>query len=276
MFKGVHIQNLKFLIKISLSIMLGLVFYMSLISSAKAEEIKLLNISIEVSDDGTFTVTEKIDYDFEDTEKYGISRYILTNHIQPASSWYKNRYIDINVLSVNRDGVSEPYTLSEENNQIYLQIGDSNKIITGEHIYEIKYEVNGGLSYFLNGDSEIYWNVNGDKWDILIRRIEVELFDSDSIFLDGRSCYRRESAESGSCNPILTKEDSIFFSANYIIPGEEIIFSQSINQSKVERVILERLNVFFIWIPSLLILFFVIIVFIYRHKTKYKINVHET
>lgn len=114
---------------------------------------------------GLMTITEKIDLSFNDYN-HGILRAI------PAK--YDGNDTNPRVISITRDGVSEPFTSYSSNDNIVLQIGNAAKTITGSHNYEIKYFVENVIKFYDDHD-ELYWDINGDQWLQSFESVTAEL-----------------------------------------------------------------------------------------------------
>ncbi len=139
-----------------------------------AEQIDSFNSAITINQDGSIDVVETINYDFGTSDRHGILRDIP--YIKANSDGKKFR-MNISVQSVMRDGTSEKYATNKENDTIHIKIGDANRTITGQHVYEIIYEVKGALTYFSDHD-ELYWNVTGNNWQIPIKNSKLEIRNS--------------------------------------------------------------------------------------------------
>ena len=234
-----------------------------------AEYINNFVADISVSKDSSFVVTEKIEYVF-DTPRHGIFRYIPTTHPDNATHIYKERYTDIQLMSVSIDGVSVPYTVDDSQNQLFIKIGDPDVLITDTHTYEITYTVSGGVSYPLYGGADLYWNVTGNEWDVPIKHAEARVYSPDSIFKSESSCYKGVVGQSSSCNRIIEENGVKIFSVENLKPKEGITIAQSLDRTVIERIALERFKPLWIW-PILVILFFGGLgVYVYRYKTAYK------
>ena len=174
----------KWLLAIGISISL----WAMLFSIASAESIESFQVNIVVETDGTLVVTEQIVYDFGSLERHGIFREIKNQHAQPASVWYKERVIELEPVSVLRNGSSEPY-VEESHAGMYLKVGDAGRTISGTHTYEITYKVTGALSQ-QSDVTELYWNVTGNQWQIPIEEVRVALRLSDAGALgEQAACY---------------------------------------------------------------------------------------
>ena len=143
-----------------------------------AETIRSFDSTIAVQTDGKIRVTERINYDFENSYKHGIYRSIpfITKNTQGKE--YK---LDITINSVrNEHGSDYPYTTSTEGDFLRLQIGDAHKTITGVHVYTLDYTVSGALTYFSEHD-ELYWNSTGSEWSVDIEKATTEIHLPDTI-----------------------------------------------------------------------------------------------
>ncbi|MDD4995698.1 MAG: DUF2207 domain-containing protein [Patescibacteria group bacterium] len=139
--------------------------------SAQAEQIDLFQTVLQVNEDGSLTVAERIDYNFGELERHGIYRTIPYKYTRDASN-YKLR---IEVLSV-ADEAGQPYAyeMSRSFGKLEIKIGDANTLITGMHTYIIQYKVLRGLNYFDDHD-ELYWNTSGNEWEVPIISHEAEV-----------------------------------------------------------------------------------------------------
>jgi uncharacterized membrane protein len=250
----------------------GAVLFCAFSSFAQAESISSFNTNIDIHKDSSFSVTEKITYNFGSAERHGIFRYIPTDHPQDASAWYLERYADIGVTDVLRDGSSTPYTVSKESGQVYLKIGDPNKTITGVHVYTISYDVRGGLSYFKYGGAELYWNVTGTDWDVPIQGVTVTLMAPTGVFTTDRACYRGIAKGTATCNSTNEIDGGVEFTARALLPGKGMTIAQGIDRTKVDEVVLERgRNI--ILLPIALALWLLLLTFfVYRYRTTYRTN----
>lgn len=137
-----------------------------------------LNSDITVQKDGRIHVIEQINYDFGSLYKHGIYRFIPSITKNTKGKEYK---MDIQVHSVKDEtGSSYSFTTSHVNNAIQIKIGSANETITGEHTYVIDYTVSGALTYFSDHD-ELYWNVTGNEWKVMIEKVSSTIRLPDII-----------------------------------------------------------------------------------------------
>ena len=224
---------------------------------ASAEIIRDFTAEYEISADAAVTVTETIIYDFEEEDRHGIFRTIGLNHPQPATAWYKNRSIEVEVLSVTQDDLAVPFELVERKDELEIKIGDPNKTIAGSHTYKINYRLVGSLSY---GDlgSEFYWNVTGNDWPVVIQEARgVVKAEVPGILSDTNDCYQGNFGSTIKCTDIYKSENTIVFTAKNLAESEGLTLAVGINPGTVSTVINENMSyLWFVVILSVLWLIF--------------------
>lgn len=236
------------------------------------ESIRNFESEITLHQDGSFTVEETIQYDFDVFNKHGIFRTIPLTHAQDASAWYKSRVIKVDVQNVQLNRSSVPFNLSESGNELKVKIGDPDVTITGIQEYRISYRVEGGLSYYDNGDPELYWEVTGTDWEVPILVAKATVYDPDNITTDERACYRGSEGGSLSCDLQSATSSLALFSTSNLAPGEGLTIAEALDETKVDKKIIETTKPLFIWVPILLVLLAAFTNWLYRTKTKHKIS----
>jgi len=154
-------------------IVLAVFFFLLVCSKVDAEEkISNFDAKININQDGTIQVEEKIVYDFGDLRKHGIYRTIPLSKINSGN---KKFYLKISGVSIV-DATGKKYHYSQTNigDDLSIKIGDANTYVTGTKTYVISYKVSGALTYFSEHD-ELYWNVVGNAWEIPIASASVDI-----------------------------------------------------------------------------------------------------
>ncbi|MFA5829322.1 MAG: DUF2207 domain-containing protein [Candidatus Gracilibacteria bacterium] len=128
---------------------------------------------IQVQKDGSVLVDETITTDFPpESEHHGIFRFIPINY---KDDFGNNVSIKLKVLSIqDTKGNEWPYETSYSGQNITLKIGDPDKIIHGQNIYKITYQVDRAL-LFLKDHDELYWNITGDQWETDIQKASATI-----------------------------------------------------------------------------------------------------
>lgn len=209
--------------------------WLALFTVAAAEEISAFVSDIAVQPDGTLLVTETIQYDFGAAERHGVYRKIAAKHAQPASAWYQERYIDLSLVRVTRNGEPEPYTL-ESYNGLSVRIGDPDLTITGTHTYRITYTVAGALAVY-DGKTELYWNVTGDEWAVPIHNVTTVVHSASGVALGAaQACY--VTGQDACAEKRLDQDEAVFTHAK-LAPGQQLTVAQELTLAQ-PPVMLER------------------------------------
>ena len=138
-----------------------------------AEEINNYQSAIVVNKDGSLNVTETIQVTAEGNKiKRGIYRDFPTRYQKDA---FLAIEVPFKILSVQRDGKTEPYHVEKQDNGVRVYIGQKNvRLKPGQHTYQIRYWTNFQLGYFETYD-ELYWNVTGNGWIFPIQKVEASV-----------------------------------------------------------------------------------------------------
>ncbi len=138
-----------------------------------AEAILDYHSDIQVQRDGSMIVTETIQVQAEGNRiKRGIYRDFPTTY----KDRFNNRYrVAFDLLSVQRDGHSEPYHTESLSNGIRVYVGASNVFLkNGIYSYSLRYRTNRQLGFFDDHD-ELYWNVTGNGWEFPIQQASARV-----------------------------------------------------------------------------------------------------
>ena len=102
-------------------------------SASAAEEIRSFRADIEINAGGTLEVTERILVNVEGREiRRGIFRDIPLRFEDENGQL---REVGLEILSVTRNGASEPYTLERGSGMLRVRIGDADTLLPhGEHL----------------------------------------------------------------------------------------------------------------------------------------------
>jgi len=124
--------------------------------------------NLKLDPDGRLEVREIIKVYFE-VPRHGIKRDIpLKYHVDPqASGQMVDRFFDHELLIQNIRIKGIPFSTTRLGNGIQLKIGDPDKLVEGEQVYDIQYIIYNGLLHG-NQKTELYWNLVGDQWEVPI------------------------------------------------------------------------------------------------------------
>ena len=212
-------------------VFLSAALWAALISFASAESITSFSAKYTIDENNQVTVHERIVYDFGQLDRRGIFREVLPHHPQKSSAWYKERYVDISVVSVERNGAPERY-VNESSDGLFLRIGNPAVYITGEHTYDIVYTLDGALSQYSDGLIELYWNVTGSDWSIPIENISVAVSGGAQDFTPQSACYIGVAGSNQRCassERVVDQGELITqFTHNRLSPGQQITIAHEV------------------------------------------------
>jgi len=157
--------------RILLSVALALIILLPKISLARTSleitdwYIKDFHSDIIVNTDSSLLITESIVADCGNLpDKHGIFR-VLPTQINTADG---KILTPIELISIT-DFSCKPlkYSTSKQNNTITWKIGDPDVTVHGENTYIIVYKVSNAIR-FQDNFEELWWNLNGNFWEIEI------------------------------------------------------------------------------------------------------------
>ena len=209
-----YLKNIFILFIFAISIM----FFMPNKVNAEDYTIEEYDIKMIVNEDNSFDITETITAYFN-VPKHGIFRKIpLKNKVQRLDGTVSGNIVRITDIDVN-----ENYTSSKSGGYQVLQIGDSNRTLTGSHTYVIKYKYNIGKDPIKDAD-ELYFNLIGDEWDTSIGNVSFTIsmpksFDESTV---GFSSGSRGSTSSTGLNYSVENNKIIGTLSNRLKAGEAL------------------------------------------------------
>lgn len=128
------------------------------------------NSDIKIDKSSVLTVTETITAYFP-FPKHGIFRNIPYKYDQDG----KKLITRIDVESVtDESGKSQPFSLSRQNGELEIKIGNPDFTVTGFQTYVLNYKVHNIL-YNVSDIPELYWNVVGSNWDTNVLNVTAQI-----------------------------------------------------------------------------------------------------
>lgn len=189
-------------------------------SFANFDEEKIIDFiqTMYINKDGTIDISEKITYDFGDTPRHGIFRFIPYIRINKDAKKYEMTISNVSVLDGNNRALN--FTQSQESGNLNIIIGDPDSAITGVHQYTISYKISGAITYFSDHD-ELYWNITGNKWQVPILRAQARVFLPIQMQKNDikATCFQGKEGSKNLCENITTDRD-IILSAQNLEPYE--------------------------------------------------------
>jgi len=190
---------------------------------ASAETISNFDLQLEIQPDSAVFIEERISYDFGSVEHHGIYRDIPVSYRTESGA---RRSIKLDVSSVARNDVDEPYTVSTQGNEVRIKIGDANRYVSGLQVYTIRYEVQGALNYFTDFD-ELYWNATGNGWNVSIDQTQATVLLPVSVEEEDIqvSCYQGSVGSRDSCLYDIVGDKILFRAFGRLSPSEGMTFA---------------------------------------------------
>jgi uncharacterized membrane protein YgcG len=136
--------------------------------AAEAERILSFDSVVTVHADTTLTVQETIRFVSAGVSiQHGLYRDFPTTYENPGRAPVR---VAFQVLSLMRDGSTEPWHATRQTNGIRVYFGSSSvDLDPGEHTYVFTYSSDRQLGFFDDHD-ELFWNVTGNGWEFPIER----------------------------------------------------------------------------------------------------------
>lgn len=230
-----------------------LLFLLSCMVSHAQEKIYSFHAQLHVQKNALLTVTENIKIRAEgDVFQHGIFRsFPLNRNINN-----RNVRIEYDVLSVSKNGKTEPFFTQEKGDEFYLYIGDKDtNLAHGDYAYEIVYSSEQQIGYFSDYD-ELYWNVNGFQWDFPIPDIGATVILPPEAEILQNTCY---TGTAGSTEQICTMKqvanNQLNFQAQRLSAYENLTIAVGFSKGVVVQVPDNTTGISF---PTLSIIFFLI------------------
>ncbi len=197
---------------------------------ARAEKIRAFDAIVQLQQNGTLDITENILMDFEGAKRHGIFRNIpLRRALDDESK------IDITVQSVvNGKGQKWRYETSLTKGLLKIKIGDPKKLISGLHVYRIRYIVRGVVR-ISKGIASVEWNVTGSDWAFDIVRASFR-FRPPLTALGKKAKVRAFAGVPGvaRATPVYRSNDQFFFATRDLNPGEGLILRAEVPASAIQ------------------------------------------
>jgi uncharacterized protein (TIGR04222 family) len=190
-----------------------------------AESILDYRVDLTIDVNGTLDVHEQITYDFGPEPHHGIFRDV------PTTLRYDDRYDRVFPLHVDGVQVGEPvgptwdmhdvpWTVDDVSGGLTeIKIGDPDATVSGRHLYDISYSVQGAMNAF-SGHDELYWNAIGVDWAVLIDRSVVTVHSPADI--TQVACFRGAEGSALACDRSRVSGSTATFTQSNLFPFEGV------------------------------------------------------
>ncbi|HEX2722351.1 MAG TPA: DUF2207 domain-containing protein, partial [Gemmatimonadaceae bacterium] len=137
------------------------------------ERIRSYDSELQIRRDGTLDVTERITVHAEGSSiRRGIYRDFPTRYTDRLGNRVR---VDLEVLGVERNGISEPWFTESMSNGIRINTGNDDFLpVPADYTYTLHYRTTRQLGFFRDHD-ELYWNAIGAGWSFPIEAGSAEV-----------------------------------------------------------------------------------------------------
>ena len=234
----------KFLMTLSVIFMMFLLNAGSLI----AEAIKKYDVSIQINKNGTLTVNEVIDYEFDNDLKHGIYRDIPLRSQKSGTDVYKSH---VKMNSVKRNGEPEEYTSDTSYEGVSYRVGSADRYVdSGINKYEFNYTIYNAV-FEKDGIYQVYFNPIGQFWNVPIESADVSIsFENNQPIGENEikqlEVYTGEYGVTGQNYTILQKSGIIKIETNGVLePRNGLSFRLNLKTDKISPTWLDKLEVLY-------------------------------
>lgn len=214
-------------------IVLFLSFLLISISSfSQSEKISSFHADIEIKEDGTLKVSEKITYTTQLDGKRGIVRRLPTSRKDREGTSIQNDWQNITVY---RDGAESPFHTENEGGKLVIYVGKSDIFLDpGTYHYEISYEIPYQIGFF-EGYDELYWNVNGTDWDFIVEKISAQIQLPSGASTIQTSCYTGPYGSTAQNCRYEIKGDEVYFETTETKLGDNLSIAVGFTPGIISR-----------------------------------------
>jgi hypothetical protein len=185
--------------------------------------------SILVQRDSSLDIQETIRVDFGSLQKHGIFRDVPIRYDYDAKH---DRIYRLTVLGVtDQAGKNWPYATSDQGVYREIKIGDANRTISGQQVYQIHYRVEGALNAFEDHD-ELYWNVNGSQWPVPTLSTSARVAVPEGS-LEKATCFQGPTGSNQACGATTSGGVATFTASRPLQPGEQLTLVTAIAKGAV-------------------------------------------
>ena len=234
----------RFLMSLSLIFMVFLLNAGSLI----AEAIKKYDVSIQINKNGTLTVNEVIDYEFDNDLRHGIYRDIPLRSKKSGTDIYKSH---VKMNSVKRNGEPENYTSDTSYEGVSYRVGSADRYVdSGINKYEFNYTIYNAV-FEKDGIYQVYFNPIGQFWNVPIESADVSISFENNVPVGENEVqqlevYTGEYGETGKNYTIVQESGIIKIKTNEILePRNGLSFRLNLKTDKISPTWLDKLEVLY-------------------------------
>jgi uncharacterized membrane protein len=151
--------------------------------------IKDFDTQILVNKDSSLDITETITADCGNAlDKHGIFR-ILPTELTISEKKIKTPIALISITDEKGQVYKYQTTKNSTDGTITWKIGDANTTVQGQHTYVIHYIVQNAIRFTNDKYDELYWNLNGNFWDLETDRFHASIVFPSEVTQENATVY---------------------------------------------------------------------------------------
>ena len=226
-----------------------------------AEKITDYNVTVQINKNGTLTVNEVIDYEFDGAAKHGIYRDIPLRSKKNGVDIHKS-YIKMN--SIKRNGISEEYSTKLFDEGIRYRVGSADRFVeNGVNRYEFNYVIYNAV-FEKDGIYQVYFNAIGQFWNVPVERASVIIRFSDGQEIKKNEIkklevYTGSYGEKGENYDILENDVEIHIATKELEPKNGLTFMLNLKTDKISPTLADKLRIVYLSNPATIILPFLLL-----------------
>ena len=226
-----------------------------------AEKITNYDVTVQINKNGTLTVNEVIDYEFDDAAKHGIYRDIPLRSKKNGADIYKS-YIKMN--SIKRNGLSEEYSTKNFNEGVRYRVGSADRFVeNGVNRYEFNYVIYNAV-FEKDGIYQVYYNAIGQFWNVPVERASVIIRFTDGQEIKKNDIkklevYTGSYGEKGENYDILENDVEIHIATKELEPKNGLTFMLNLKTDKISPTLADKLRIVYLSNPATIILPFLLL-----------------
>lgn len=226
-----------------------------------AEKITNYDVTVQINKNGTLTVNEVIDYEFDDAAKHGIYRDIPLRSKKNGVDIHKS-YIKMN--SIKRNGLSEEYSTKNFNEGVRYRVGSADRFVeNGVNRYEFNYVIYNAV-FEKDGIYQVYYNAIGQFWNVPVERASVIIRFSDGQEIKKNEIkklevYTGSYGEKGENYDILENDVEIHIATKELEPKNGLTFMLNLKTDKISPTLADKLRIVYLSNPATIILPFLLL-----------------
>lgn len=212
-------------------LLLCLVF--SIFGWTQTEQVTRFYADIVIDTSASIQVTEHIDIvSAGKVFKRGIVRYIP---MEKKDSLGRKKELNLNILSVTKDGEKSNYHTQTEQGNLVIYVGDKSTFIPdGAHQYSISYTAENAVDFYPEFD-EFYWNVNGFGWDFAMEEVSANVYLPNQALPIQTRCYTGAYGSTASNCEAKTLDDYTQFTSTNISRRENLTIALGFEKGLVNE-----------------------------------------